>query len=124
MSTKKLLILTAVFLALLGFVVFYERFQPTSEEAVKARKKLLDFKAETLTAITVERPDLPKVDLMKSGKDRWLLAVEPADAGGVSGVISDLARREGVGEARTAFDPKAFGLDTPRAKVALTFSGG
>ena len=124
MSTKKLLILTAVFLALLGFVVFYERFQPNSEETVKARKRLLDFKAESLTAIIIERPNLPKVDLMKSGKDRWLLAGESADAGVVSGVISDLGRLDLVGETRTAFDPVEFGLDTPRARVALAFSGG
>ncbi len=124
MSTKKLLILTAIFLALLGFVVFFERFQPTSEEMVKARKKLLDFKADTLTAITIDRPDMPKVELTKSGKDRWLVAGEPADAGVVSGVISDLGRLDVVGETRTSFDPKEFGLDAPRAKVTLGFSGG
>lgn len=124
MSTKKLLILTAVFLALLGFVVFYERFQPTSEEAVKARRKLLDFKAETLTGITIERLALPKVDLVKPGKERWLLAGEPAEDGVVSGVISDLGRLDVVGETRTSFDPKEFGLDTPRAKVTLAFSDG
>ncbi len=124
MSTKKLLILTAVFLALLGFVVFYERFQPTSEEAAKARKKLVDFKEETISAITIERPDLPRVDLTRAGKDRWLLAGEPADAGVVSGVVADLGRLDLVGETRTSFDPMEFGLDSPRAKVTLAFTGG
>jgi hypothetical protein len=123
MSTKKLLILTAVFLALLGFVVFYERFQPTSEEAAQAHRKLVDFKADAVSAITIERTDLPKVELTKPGKS-WLLAGEPADGAVVSAVIADLGRLDLVGETRTAFDPKEFGLDAPRAKVTLAFAGG
>ena len=40
MSTRKLLILTGVFLALLAFVVLFERKQPTSEERAKSAKRL------------------------------------------------------------------------------------
>ena len=123
MSTKKLLILTAVFLALLAFVVFYERFLPTSEEAAKARKKLIDFKAETLSALTIERPDLPKVELKKAG-DRWLLAGEPADGAIASALVADLGRLDVVGETRSSFDPPELGLDVPRAKVILSFADG
>ena len=123
MSTKKLLILTAVFLALLGFVVFYERFQPTSEDAAKARKKLINFKAETLSGMTIERPDLPKVELKKTG-DRWLLAGETADAAVVTGLVTDLGRLDVVGDTRSSFDPVELGLDVPRAKVILSFSDG
>ncbi len=66
MSTRKLLLLTAVFLGLLAFVVLFERHQPTSEERAKAARRLLDFRAEDVTAVQVERPDLPKVELKKS----------------------------------------------------------
>ena len=46
MSNRKLLILSAIFLALFLFVVVYERHQPNSEEAAKAKKRLVDFKPE------------------------------------------------------------------------------
>ena len=46
MSTRKLLILLGTFVGLLLFVVLYERHLPTSEEAAKAKKKLVDFKPE------------------------------------------------------------------------------
>ncbi len=123
MSTKKLLTLTAIFLALLAFVVFFERNQPTSEEAAKARKKLIDFKADSLVGMTIERPGLPKVELAKEAGGRWLVGGEPADSGTVSGIISDLGRLDLVGETRTGFDPTELGLDAPRAKVFLAFSG-
>ena len=51
MSNRKLLVLSLVFLSLLAFVVFFERHQPNSEEAAKARKKLVDFKTGEVTAI-------------------------------------------------------------------------
>lgn len=126
MSTKKLVVLSLVFLGLLAFVVFYERFQPTSEEAAQARRRLLDFKSEDVTAIAIERPDLPDVQLVKSGA-RWTLAGEKggaADATTVDALVADLARLEVVGETRAGFDAKEFGLDKPKAKVKLSFRKG
>jgi hypothetical protein len=126
MSTRKLLILTAVFLGLLAFVVLYERHQPTSEERAKAARRLLDFRAEDVTAVQIERPDLPKVELKKSG-GRWTLIAEPegrADAFIADGLLADLGRMELVGDVQTSFDPKDYGLDRPRASVSLTFKEG
>lgn len=127
MSTRKLLVLTGVFVALLAFVVFYERFQPTSEEREKARKRLLDFKAEDVTALTVERKDLPKIVLTRRGERLWSLAgppAYPADPAVVDPLLGDLGRLDVEGEARTSFDPKETGLDAPRAKATLTFKNG
>ncbi|MDL1952322.1 DUF4340 domain-containing protein, partial [Acidobacteria bacterium ACD] len=123
-STRKLLVLTGVFLALLAFVVFFERHQPTSEQAARARKKLLDFETAEAVAVTVERPDLPKVALARGPEDRWLVGGEPADAATVDGLVADLARLDLVGETRTEFDPKEFGLDAPKATVVLGLKGG
>ncbi len=36
--------------------------------------------------------------------------------------MSDLARLEVVGETRTSFDPKEYGLDAPKAKATVTFA--
>lgn len=124
MSTRKLLVLSGVFLALLAFVVFFERHQPTSEEAARARKKLLDFEPAEAVTLTVERPDLPKVALARGPEDRWLVGGEPADAATVDGLVADLARLDLVGETRTEFDPKEFGLDAPKATVVLGRKGG
>ena len=126
MSTRKLLLLTAVFLGLLAFVVLFERHQPTSEERAKASRRLLDFKAEDVTAVQIERPDLPKVELKRSG-GRWTLAADPegrADGFTADGVVSDLGRLELLGDVQTSFDPKEFGLDRPKATVTLTFKEG
>lgn len=127
MSTRKLFILTSVFLALLAFVLMYERHQPNSEEVAKAKKRLLDFKADSVTAIRVERPDLPKLELKKDPKRGWLFAGDPggpADKTTVDGLIADLNRLEVVGAVRAEFDPKEFGLDVPKGKATLTFKDG
>jgi hypothetical protein len=126
MSTRKLLLLTAVFLGLLAFVILYERHQPTSEERAKAARRLLDFQAEDVTAVRIERPDLPTVELKRNG-GRWVLAGElPGRADGFTadGIVSDLGRLELVGDVQTAFDPKEYGLDRPKATVTLTFKEG
>ena len=60
MSTRKLLILTAVFLALFAFVALYERKQPTSEERAAQAKRLLDFKADDVTRIADRAPRPPE----------------------------------------------------------------
>jgi hypothetical protein len=124
MSTKKLLALTAVFLALLAFVVFFERKQPTSDERAKAAKRLADFRADDVAALTLERPDLPTVELVRKDKGRWTVTnvpASPADGFAADALVSDLDRLEVVGETRSGFDPKEFGLDAPKAKVTVAF---
>jgi hypothetical protein len=125
MPTKKLLVLTGIFLALLAFVVFFERKQPTSDERAKAAKRLADFKAEDVASVTLERPDLPKVELVRKEKGRWVVSnppASPADGFAADALVSDLGRLEVVGETRTSFDPKEFGLDAPKAKVTVAFA--
>ena len=127
MSTKKLLILTGIFFALFAFVFFFERHQPTSDERAAAKKRLLDFKPEDVTGLVLERPDLPKVDLKKGAGGRWTIAADPpgrADSFAADALVSDLSRLELVGEPRTSFDPKEYGLDAPRGKATLVFSDG
>jgi hypothetical protein len=127
MSTRKLLILTGIFFALFAFVFFYERHQPTSDERAAAKKRLLDFKADAVTGLLLERPDLPKVDLKKGPAGRWTIAADPpgrADGFAVDALLADLGRLELVGEARTEFDPKEYGLDAPRGKATLVFADG
>ena len=126
MSARELLILTGVFLALLAFVVLWERHQPTSEERAKARRKLLDLDPKEVARLVIERPDQPKVELAR--KDgRWVLEGPKggaADAVTADGLAADLSRLDLVGETRERFDPKEHGLQTPKAKVTVTTSDG
>jgi hypothetical protein len=122
MPTKKLLVLTGVFLALLAFVVLFERKQPTSEERAKSAKRLADVNVEEVASVLLERPGLPDVELLRVDKNRWTLKGEPAgpaDGFAAESLVNDLGRLDVVGETRTDVDPKEFGLDAPKAKVTL-----
>jgi hypothetical protein len=124
MPTKKLLVLSGVFLALLAFVVLFERKQPTSEERAKSAKRLVDVNAEDVVSVLLERPGLPKVELLRREKSRWMLKGDPdgpADGFAAENLVGDLGRLDVVGEVRTDVDPKDFGLDAPKAKATLTF---
>jgi hypothetical protein len=122
MPTKKLLVLTGVFLALLAFVILFERKQPTSEERAKSAKRLADVNVEEVASVLLERPGLPNVELVRLEKNRWTLKSEPAgpaDGFAADNLVSDLGRLDLVGEVRTDVDPKEFGLDPPKAKATL-----
>jgi hypothetical protein len=126
MSTKKLLILLGVFLALFAFVLLFERHQPTTDEAQQTKKRLVSVKPEDVAAVKIERPDLAPVVLARDGT-RWRLDAKPAspaDTTSVDALVGDLCRLEMLGEARTSFDPKEFGLDTPKATATLTLKDG
>jgi hypothetical protein len=127
MSTRKLLVLLGVFLALFAFVILFERHQPTTDESAQSKKRLLSFKPEDLTEVTIERPGLLPIHLTRVGTTRWRLEGKPsgpADSGTVDALVSDLSRMEILGEPRTSFDPKEFGLDAPKATATLALKGG
>src|SRR5512143_435873 len=127
MSTKKLLVLLGVFLALFGFVVLFERHQPTTEEAAQSKKRLLSFKPEDVASLSIERPDLLPVVVSREGPTRWRLdgkPAGPADSSSVDALVNDLSRMELLGDVRTSFDPKEFGLDAPRATATVTLKTG
>jgi Domain of unknown function (DUF4340) len=124
MTTKKILVLSGVFLGLLAFVILFERKQPTSEERAKAAKRLVDVNAEDVVSVLLERPGLPKVELLRRAKNRWAMKADPegpADGFAADSLLADLGRLDVVGEVRTDVDPKEFGLDAPKAKATLTF---
>lgn len=126
MPTRKLLILTGVFAALLAFVVLWERHQPTSEERAKGQKLLLALDAKEVEGLLLERPGQQPVELKKAD-GRWVLAGAKggaADAFAADGLVADLGRLDLLGETRATFDPKEYGLDAPKAKVTILLKGG
>ncbi len=142
MKPRTLLILLAVVLALGAFIWFYERKLPSSEERVTLGKKVLELDKAEVTAVEIDSPK-GKIRLERTGgaatpkaKEGEAAAEAPAvewrivqplaaraDSFAVDRLLDGLAALE---KTRTLddVDPKAVGLDKPRAVVRLTTKTG
>jgi len=141
MKPRTLLILLALVLGLGAFIFFYERKLPSSEERVSLGKKIFTFEKDEVTAISIdsakgtvrlERPGPAKP--AKTGKDgvtsqpaaEWKI-VKPiaarADTFAVDRLLESVTGLEKSGTIDQA-DPKAVGLDHPRATVRLSTTEG
>lgn len=127
MKGKNLAILAAVVIALLAYILLFERHQPTSDEARRDADKVLQgLEEDDVTGLLVVGPK-GRVRLEKLGDD-WRLREPidyPADSSTVGSTLSSLAdlsadRRLATGEA----DPAEYGLDAPAAEVTLTLEDG
>ncbi len=127
MRTKNLVILAGVVIAVMAYILIFERHQPTSDEARRDADKVFQgLEADDITGLLVEGPD-GRVRLEKTGED-WRLREPidyPADASTVDSTLSSLAglsadRRLPADE----LDPAEFGLDAPAAKVSLSLGDG
>ena len=141
MKPRTLLILLAVVLALGAFIWFYERKLPSSEERATLGKKVLELDKAEVTAVAIDSPK-GKIRLERTGGGaaqgkegepapeapavEWRI-VQPlaarADSFAVDRLLDGLAALE---KTRTLddVDPKAVGLDKPRAVVRLTTKTG
>ncbi|HTG33836.1 MAG TPA: DUF4340 domain-containing protein [Thermoanaerobaculia bacterium] len=138
MKPRTLLILLAVVLALGAFIWFYERKLPSSEERVTLGKKVLELDKAEVTAVAIDSSK-GKIRLERTGgagpnaKEgeaapavEWRI-VQPlaarADSFAVDRLLDGIAALE---KTRTLddVDPKAVGLDKPRAVVRLTTKTG
>lgn len=145
MKPRTLLILLAVVLALGAFIGFYERKLPSSEERATLGKKVLELDKAEVTAVAIDSPKVGKIRLERTGGGttpmpkakegeaapeapavEWRI-VQPlaarADSFAVDRLLDGLAALE---KTRTLddVDPKAVGLDKPRAVVRLTTRTG
>jgi hypothetical protein len=126
-KSKNLIILTAVVIAVLAYIVLFERHQPTSEEArEEAEKVLRGFDRDDVQAIEIES-ESGRVRLEKIG-EKWRLREPldfPADDSVVSSTLGSLANlstdRRLAGD---EVDPAAYGLDQPVAEVTLGMADG
>ncbi|MFL6196505.1 MAG: DUF4340 domain-containing protein [Thermoanaerobaculia bacterium] len=134
MKPRTLLVLLVLVLGLGTFIWFYERNLPSSEERTELGKKVFELEKEDVTGVTIESSKGPvRLERKdgKAGKDaeaavEWNL-VKPmatrADTFAVDRLLEALASLE---KTRTLdeVDPKAVGLDKPRATVRLTTKEG
>jgi hypothetical protein len=148
MKPRTLLILFVLVLGLGAFVWFYERKLPSSEERTSLGKKVLTFDKADVMAIAIDSPK-GKIRLERtagktgvpapaaSGKPgepaptaapavEWRMTqplTTRADSFAVDRLLDGIA---GLEKTRTLddIDPKAVGLDKPRAVVRLTMKKG
>ncbi|HEY3571998.1 MAG TPA: DUF4340 domain-containing protein [Thermoanaerobaculia bacterium] len=140
MKPRTLLILLVLVLGLGAFIWFYERKLPSSEERETLGKKVFALEKGDVTAVAIDAPKgsvrlerAPSPKPAKKGKEEtaepaadWRL-VKPlsarADAFAVDRLldaVTSLAKTNTLDEV----DPKAVGLDKPRATVRLTTRDG
>jgi hypothetical protein len=127
MKTKNLVILAAVVLAVAAYVFFFERHQPTSEEAQQEAEKVLrDFDRDDVQTIVIEG-GAGRVRLEKTGEE-WRLREPldfPADESMVSSTLGSLANLSADRRlASTEVDPIEYGLEEPVAEVRLGMADG
>jgi hypothetical protein len=150
MKPRTLLILLVLVLGLGAFVWFYERKLPSSEERTALGKKVLELDTADVTAVAIDSPKgkirlertagtvgtpgkTPAAPPGKAGEPpqpapavEWRLTqplATRADSFAVDRLLDGIA---GLEKTRTLddVDPKAVGLDKPRAVVRLTTRKG
>jgi hypothetical protein len=142
MRPRTLLILLSIVLVLGAFIWFYERSLPSSEERVELGKKVFRLEKNEVTAVSIDSRKgsvrLERAALAKLEKPRFEKGVPPpassewrmvrpvatrADAFAVDRLLEAVASLD---KSRTleGTDPKAVGLDKPRATLRLTTKGG
>ncbi len=144
MRPRTLLILLAIVLVLGAFIWFYERKLPSSEERAELGKRVFSLEKDDVTALTIdaekgsvrlervstpqqekkekERVDKPRPEVSAEWRMVKPLTVQ-ADAFAVDRLLESLTRLE-KNRTLDEVDPKAVGLDKPRATVRLTTKDG
>jgi hypothetical protein len=143
MKPRTLLILLALVLGLGAFIWFYERKLPSSEERETLGKKVFALEKGDVTAVVIDAPKgsvrLERAPAAKPAQDKkdkkeeaaapaadWRLTkplAARADAFAVDRLLDAVTSLQ---KTRTLdeVDPKAVGLDKPRATVRLTTRDG
>ncbi len=128
MRGRTLGILALVVLGLGAFIFFYERHQPTTEEAAERADKVFPaLESDQVDAVDVTAPE-STVRLERSDDGTWRITTPidfPADGSAVDSVLSALSDLE-VDRSLPAdeVDPAAYGLEEPSITVRVHTSGG
>jgi Domain of unknown function (DUF4340) len=123
MSPRKLLLLTAVVVALFAFIVFFERKVPTTSERQSKGDLHWDLPEDRVVSIRLERSG-STVELVRDG-ETWRLtrpAPYPADSFAASDLARQLAQLKRVGGDTTEARPEVYGLATPSAKATIVWN--
>ena len=121
MSHRKLIILTALVVALFAFVLLFERKLPTTGERLQKGDLVWELPEDHVESVRLEGGGAT-VELARSGPGSWRLLKPdsyPADAGAVSDVVSQLARLRRSGGDASEAKPEDYGFKPPSAKATI-----
>ncbi|MGE5412643.1 MAG: DUF4340 domain-containing protein [Syntrophomonadaceae bacterium] len=124
MSPKKLLALSAVVVVLFGFIFFFERKMPTTEERARKGDLYWDIPQDSVQKIEIVR-GAETLEFQRAGTGWKMVRPEkyPADAFAVGSVLTDLAAMRRAGGEDAAEGKSAdYGLEKPAASATLVWS--
>ncbi len=124
MKWLKTLVVFIIALGIGGYIYFYEKETPTTEELKEKAKKVFDFKPDDVKRLSLKRGE--QLIVCEKKEDKWQM-VKPlnvkADKAGIGRILSRLeflqTERRLKGEKDKKLNLKDFGLD--KAKVEVTF---
>jgi Domain of unknown function (DUF4340) len=121
MSSRKLLVLTGIVVALFAFIFLIERKMPTTSEREQKGELYWDLPEAQVDSIRIESGG-QVVELSKAG-DSWRLVrpeTYPADSFAASDLASQLADlKKPSGESGAEGEPERYGLTKPAARVTF-----
>ena len=129
MKLKNTLILLAVALGIVGYIQFFEKGQPSSQEAADLAGRVVQFERDKIDAITIKNPETT-IELHKAKDGGWLMEKplkDHADAMAVNQLFTtaEALRSEALAsdeKGATKDQLKEFGLAS--AETRVTFAGG
>jgi hypothetical protein len=125
MSPKKLLALSAVVVALVAFIFFFERKMPTTDERSRKGDLYWDIPQDQVERIEIAR-GAQTLEFQRAGEAGWKMVRPekyPADSFAVGGVVSDLAEmKRAGGQDGVDAKPSDYGLDAPVARATIAWS--
>jgi hypothetical protein len=127
MNFKTTIVLLVTALLVGGFYLFVDRQRPTTEDLEKQARRLFhDWKSEEVVRIDIARTDTASAEIVLARADTaapWRLEkplATDADGREVDSLLSSMAYADRARpEAERDFDPRAIGLDAPRARATF-----
>ncbi|HEU5251539.1 MAG TPA: DUF4340 domain-containing protein [Thermoanaerobaculia bacterium] len=123
MSSRKLLILTGVVVALFAFIFLFERKMPTTADREQKGELYWDLPEDQVESIRIDR-GTETVELVKSGEAWRLVRPEayPAETFAASDLASQIADlKKPGGDSEAEGKPEDYGLAKPSAKVTFVW---
>jgi Domain of unknown function (DUF4340) len=123
MTSRKLIILTALVVALFAFVFFFERRMPTTAERQQKGDLVWEIPEDQVESVVLTRPS-GVVELARNGEKAWRLVKPdpyPCDGFAASDVVSQLARLRRVGGDAAEARPEDYGLATAAANATIVW---